>query len=154
MASSVPAVHDYLVARIKTLPELEQLALQVCDDWADHRGDVLVVVGGTPDNDEHYLATSYAQLSGERHEDVTVASMIWVRRTGDNASSRARHDAYTILDAIDEFVRRDDTLGGTITPGMPAQLGEVRMRATPNAQTAGEGRVCDLRWQLKWQHRG
>jgi len=154
MASSVPAVLDYLVARIKTLADLAQLRPQVCDDWADHRGDAVVVVGGTPDNDEHSLLTSYAQLSGERHEDVTITSTIWVRRTGDQASSRARRDAYAIFDAIDNLVRGDDTLGGAITPGMPAQVGAVRMRPTPNAQTAGEGRVCDLRWQLSWQHRG
>lgn len=154
MASSVPAVLDFLVAKIRDLPQLEQLAPQVCDDWADRRGDVLVVVGGTPDNDEHTLATSYAQLSGERHEDVTITSTIWVRRVGDQASSRARRDAYAIFDAIDAFIRGDDTFSGAITPGMPAQIGDVRMRPTPNAATAGEGRVCDLRWELKWQHRG
>ena len=156
MGSSVPAALDYLASTIPTLPAVMDFQPRVAfsDGWPDKRGDVMVVLAGTPDgSDAQNLTQSYSMLSGQEHEDVAVVSTIWVRRAGVDMASRARRDAYSILDAINDLIRSDRRLGGAISTGMPARISNIRTLQTSSAKQAGTGRACEVRWTLTWQHR-
>ena len=154
MASSLPGVLDYLHQQIPALPAVQQLRPVVADGWPDQRGDVLIALGVVPEEDEAGVVATYAELSREEYEEVTVPSIIAVRRSGANAASRARADAFALFDAIRELVRSDRRCGGAIVPGMPARIVSYDVAQTSRVQQAGEGRTCEIRWILTWQHRG
>lgn len=154
MRSSVPAALDYLVQQVRLLPECAP-PVTVEDGWpaTRHTAD-LVTIGINPEGEDTTIATDYAMLSGEEHETVDVPSLVSCHAAGENAASRARIKAYTILGAIQDLVQRDRTLGGAIVPGTQARLHRVAMEPTWQATQAGEGRWCDLRFWISWQHRG
>ena len=155
MGSSVPAALDYLALHIPKLSAVTALKAAFSDGWpgAGGKADTMVVLAGTPDADAQSIGQTYAMLSNNEHEDVSIVSTIWVRRVGLKMASTARRDAYGILDAINELIRSDRNLGKAIIPGTPARISQIRTTPTPNAKSAGTGRTCELRWTLTWQHR-
>lgn len=153
MGSSIPAAVDYLVAAIRGLDEA-QPPVAVSDGWPTTRSDTEIVIGIDTDDGETAVTGAYAELSREEYEGVEVPCVIAVHRAGQNASSRARTDAYALLDAVKALVASDRRFGGAIRPGMPARVVRWSMQQTSSAQQAGEGRVCVLTFVVGWQHRG
>lgn len=152
MASSIPPALDYLVAQVRALPAMADV--KVSDGWPGERGDSMVVIGINPDDDESGVVANYAELSGLETEEVDVPCMVWARRVGDQAASRARVDAFALLDAIRDLIRSDRRLGGNVRPGLPARVSGWTMAQTSAASPAGEGRGCEIRFVVSWQHRG
>lgn len=153
MASSIPAALNYLVAAVRAL-EAAQPPVVVSDGWPAARGDTMVAIGITPEDDDSGVTVSYAQLSREEHEDVELPCIVAVRRTGAGAASAARVAAFGLLDAIRGLVQADRRLGGAVTTGLPARVAAYQMSQTADAQKAGEGRWCEIRFTVTWQHRG
>lgn len=153
MASSLPAALNYLVASVRAL-EAVQPPVVVSDGWPAARGDTMVAIGITPEDDDSPVVASYAELSREEYEDVEVPCIIAARRVGTDAASAARVAAFALLDAIRELIRADRRLGGAVTTGLPARLARYEVSQTSEPQQAGEGRWCEIRFTLAWQHRG
>lgn len=153
MASSVPAALDYLVAQIATLPQA-QPPVVVSDGWPAQRGDDGIVIGINPEGDEAGIAGAYAELSGQEYEEVEVPCILWSHRSGTNAASAARAAAFALFDAVRALVKSDRRFGGAIRPGMPARVSTWSVAQTSAATQAGEGRVCEIRFVVTWQHRG
>lgn len=154
MGSSVPAALDWLVAQIGLLEECAPPVV-VQDGWPGARSDQLVVVGINPEEDDAESVGVYAELDSAReYESVEVPSIIAVRRAGATATSAARAAAFVIFDAVRDLIRQDRRLGGAITPGLPARVARWSISQTADVRQAGEGRVCEIRWTLTWQHRG
>lgn len=155
MSSSVPAALDYLAGRVAELDAVRQMRAVVSDGWPATRSDQMIVIGVTPDGDDVGVTVGWADLSrGQDHEDVLVPGVVAVRRAGRDAASRARADASALMDAIRELIWSDRRLGGAIEPGMPARIVRADLSQTSAAGPAGEGRTCEIRWTLTWQHRG
>lgn len=157
MSSSIPAALDWLVPGIRALDEVGDMRAVVADGWPAERGDTLIAIGVTPEEDESGITATYAELSRMEVEDVEVPCIIAVRRVRSDPSagaSVARTDAYALLDAIRDLVAGDRRLGGAVRPGLPARIGRWQMSQTSDARQAGEGRVCEIRWVISWQHRG
>lgn len=154
MASSLPAALDWLVAQTRALPEMAPPVV-VEDGWPVRRSDQMVVYGITPEEEDAEQEGAYAELAATmEYETVEVPSIIAVRMAGGNAASAARARAFALFDAIKELVRDDRRLGGAVRPGMPARISRWSVSQTADAQQAGEGRVCEIRFSLSWQHRG
>lgn len=151
MASSVPAAVDWLVANIRAAVAS---TVVVSDGWPDQRGDDLITVGITPDEDEAGVVATWAQLSGLDEEAVELPSLISVRRVGEGAQSRARLAAFDLLDQVRAVVAGDRRLGGAVVPGLPARVSGWRIVQTSNAREAGEGRQCRIVVTISWTHRG
>lgn len=153
MASSFPAALDYLVTEIRELPEAAAPVV-VEDGWPVARSDQMIVLGINPEEDDSESTASYGDLQGTEHESVEVPSIIAVRMGGTNAASSARARAFALYDAIRALVRSDRTLGGAVRPGFKARIVRYTVSQTADVRQAGEGRVCEIRWVLAWQHRG
>lgn len=152
MGSSVPAALDYLADRIHALPAVK--GTPVSDGWPAQRGDRLIAIGVTPEEDDSGILARYAELSREEYESVEVPSIVIVRCGGAGAAKKARQEAFRLFDAIRTLIREDRRLGGAIVPGTPARVARWAMDQTANARQAGEGRTCEIRWTLTWEHRG
>lgn len=153
MASSFPAALDYLVEAIRELPEVAPPVV-VEDGWPVARSDQMIVLGINPEEDDSEATASYGDLQGTEHESVEVPSIIAVRMVGADAASAARVRAFALYDAIRDLVRSDRTLGGAVRPGFKARIVRYSMAQTAEPRQAGEGRWCEIRWVLAWQHRG
>lgn len=153
MASSIPAALDYLVAQVRALPEA-QPPVAVADGWPTTRSDTEIVIGIDADDGDTEVTGSYAQLSREEYEDVEVPCEIAVRRAGSAASSQARTAAFALLDAVRTLVASDRRFDGAVRPGLPARVVRWTMHQTDNAEQAGEGRTCVIRFTIGWRHRG
>lgn len=155
MGSSVPDAIDYLMTHVPTLAGL--LAVDpkpvVEDTWPVERGRTMVIIGGGPDPDSYGVDQRFDGQAGRETENVTVHSTIVVYRTGERMASKARRDAYAILDAIGALIADDRSLGRAIDQGLPARIGSSRGMPTSNAKAAGTGRICEVRFDLTWQHR-
>lgn len=153
MASSIPAAMDYLHTQVLALPEAAAPVV-VSDGWPASRGDEFVALGITPDDDEAGVTVAYAELSGDEHEDVEVPCIVAVRRSGTSAASNARTRAFELFDAVNTLVRSDRRLGGAVRTGLPARVARYQMSQTSESREAGDGRWCEIRFTLAWQHRG
>lgn len=154
MASSIPAALDYLATEIRALAPVQASKVAVNDGWPAQRGDQLIALGVVPEEDDTGVAGAYAELSREEYENVEVPSIVVVRSGGANAASEARRQAFVLFDAINELIRADRRLGGAIKPGLPARIARLAVSQTADVRQAGEGRVCEIRFTVVWQHRG
>jgi hypothetical protein len=154
MGSSVPAALDWLVAQARLLDECAPPVV-VQDGWPAVRSDQLVVIGINPEEDDAESVGVYAELDAAReYESVQVPNIIAVRHAGTAATSSARAAAFAIFDAIKDLVRMDRRLGGAVVPGLPARVARWSISQTADVRKAGEGRVCEIRFAITWQHRG
>lgn len=153
MASSIPAALDYLVTQVRALPAAAAPVV-VSDGWPTQRGDALVAIGITPEDDESGVTVAYAELSQLETETVSLPCIIAVRRAGNGAASAARAAAFGIYDAIRDLIKADRRLGGAVTTGLPARIASYQMNQTSEARQAGGGRWCEIRFTIAWQHRG
>lgn len=153
MASSIPAAVDYLVAQVRSLPEAAA-PVAVSDGWPTQRGDGLVAIGITPEDDESGVTIAYAELSRQEYESVELPCIVAVRRTGTGAASAARVAAFGIYDAIRDLIEGDRRLGGAVRTGLPARIASYQMNQTSEPREAGDGRWCEIRFTIAWQHRG
>lgn len=147
----MPAGVDWLVANIRAAVAD---TVVVSDGWPDQRGDTVIAVGITPDDDETGVTATYAQLSGLEEENVLLPSTISARRAGNNAASLSRTAAVGLLDVVRGVVNADRRLGGAVVPGLPARVSGWRLAQTSSARPAGEGRTCQIIVMISWQHRG
>ncbi len=153
MGSSVPAALAYLMDTVPgKLPDVKPKPV-VSRGFAVGRSNTLVIIGGTPDGDAFNAAGGSSDLSGQEHEDVAIVSTIWVRRVGKDMEIRALTDALDILDRIRELVRQDRWLGGAIVTGREARITRWDITETRTPKEAGQGRECEIRFTLAWQHR-
>lgn len=153
MASSIPAAMDYLHTQVRALPETAAPVV-VSDGWPASRGDEFVALGITPEEDDSGVTVAYAELSDAEHEDVEVPCIIAARRSGTDAASAARAAAFGIYDAVRGLVAADRRLGGAVRPGLPARVLRYQMSQTAEPREAGDGRWCEIRFTVGWQHRG
>lgn len=153
MASSIPDALDHLVQQIAALPEAAPPVV-VSDGWPAERGDAVVAVGINPEEEDSSATVTYSQLDGMDVESVEIPSIIAVRRTGSDAASRARTAAFALYDVVRELIRTDRRLGGAVKTGMPVRISRFRMSQTAEPREAGDGRWCEIRWTLAWEHRG
>nr|MDT0660863.1 hypothetical protein [Micromonospora sp. DSM 115978] len=154
MASSLPAALTWLHQQIGGLDVIAgPPPAVVSDGWPLSRGDRMVALGITPEGDEQGVTVTYAELSRQEVETVTVRSVIACRRVGAGAAPAARADAFAIFDAIRGLVRADRRLGGAVEPGLPAQISDYTVDQTSEPKPAGDGRWCEIRWTLTWRHR-
>lgn len=150
--SSVPGALDYLVAQIRALPQC-QPPVVVSDGWPASRGDAMVVIGVNPEEDDAGITADWAEISGQEYEAVEMPCIVVVRRAGGTAVKQARDDAFVIFDAIRDLVRSDRRFAGAIVPGLPARVSRWAVSQTAEARQAGEGRKCEIRFVVTWQHR-
>jgi hypothetical protein len=153
MSSSIPAALDYLVTQVRALPEAAAPVV-VSDGWPVQRGDAMVAIGITPDDDESGVIVAYAELSRQETETVELPCIVAVRRAGSGAASAARAAAFGIYDAVRDLVQSDRRLGGAVVPGLPARISAYQMSQTAEPREAGDGRWCEVRFTVAWQHRG
>lgn len=152
--SSIPAAIDYLVATAKTLPECA-LPVRVFDGWPDAHAEKAIVIGVTPDDAATEDQVTHGQLGAQTQwEEYSIPCIIWARRVGEDAMRLARLDAFAILDAVDTHLRTQSgrTLGGALTSGS-AIATSVVVRQTATALEAGEGRVCEIHFDVQCRSR-
>lgn len=149
--SSIPAAIDWLVSNARGLSALAAPAA-VYDGWPDGRADTALVVGMTPDDPETGDTPVWAQVGANTTwEQVSVPCVIWAYRGGSNMKT-ARDAAFGVLDAMDGMLRTDPTLGGSVRSGA-ALLTSVRVMQTDGALEAGDGRMCEIRFEIVYKSR-
>lgn len=147
--STIPAAIDYLVTTTRAMPEFA-LPVRVHDGWPDARSDTGLVVGITPDDPTTDGEVMHAELGAQTQwEQYRIPCVAWAYRAGDKAMSHARKAAFALLDALDTHLRTPDgrTLGGLLRSAT-AVLGNVSIRQTGAAEEAGEGRTCEIRFDV------
>jgi hypothetical protein len=153
MGSSIPAGLDYLATQVRALPEAAAPVV-VSDGWPASRGDAMVALGITPEEDDSGVTVAYAELSDLETENVEIPCIVAVRRNGTNAASLARTAAFGLYDAINGLIRSDRRLGGAVRPGLPARVAQYQVSQTADQREAGDGRWCEIRFTIAWRHRG
>lgn len=153
MASSISAALDYLSSSLAALPELAPPVV-VSDGWPVERSNTVVIVGIDSEDGDSEITAAYAELSRDEYESVSVPCLIAVRRSGDGAAAQARSAAVALLDEVRSLIAADRRLGGAVRPGLPARVASWTMSQTAEPRQAGEGRVCEIRLVIEWQHRG
>ncbi|MEW2442788.1 hypothetical protein [Micromonospora marina] len=150
--SSIPAAIDYLVATARTLAAVGGASppVPVFDGWPDGRAERALVVGITPEDPATDDQVTHGQLGAQTQwEEFTIPCIIWARRAGGDAMRLARLDAFAILDALDTHLRSADgrALGGALKSGT-AIAANVVVRQTGSAEEAGDGRVCEISFDV------
>ena len=152
--STIPAAVDYLVATVTNLPAAASPVI-VSDGWSNQRGDTGVVIGITPDDPDTQGSKSYAELGARAQwEEYAIPCVIWARRVGDQAMKQARDAAFALFDAIDTALRtpQGQTLGGVLRSAT-ALVSSPVMTQTADAEQAGEGRVCEIYFEVACRSR-
>lgn len=155
--SSAPAAIDWLVAQAGALPAYAAPVV-VCDGWPDKRGDRVLVVGITPDDDETDNTSAHAQLGAQMEwetYDIPCVLWAWVGGGTESAAMKtARDAAFAMFDALATVLRTASgrTLGGALNSGA-AQISSWRMRQTADAAEAGSGRNCEIRFVITCKNR-
>ncbi len=145
--SAIPAAIDYLVATATALPECAA-PVRVFDGWPDARADVALVIGVTPEDSATEDSVNHGNLGAQAQwEDFTVPCIIWCRRVGGGAMKQARDGAFVILNALDTHLRTHRDLGGALRSGT-AIATNVVIRQTDTAEEAGDGRVCEIHFDV------
>jgi hypothetical protein len=149
--SSIPGAIDYLYATVAALPQCAAPVV-VSDGWPDLDGDVGVVIGLTPDDATTDDEVTHGQLGAQTQwETYSIPCVIWARAVGGARPMKtARDQAFAILNAIDSHLRiptTGRTLGGVLQSGT-AYAGNVTIRQTGDAAQAGEGRTCEIRFDV------
>lgn len=154
MSSSIPGALDYLAEETRGLAAVQSGKVPVSDGWPTQRADQIIAFGVVPEDDDTGISIGYAELSREEYENVEVPSIIVVRSGSSTAAADARRQAYVLFDALNDLIRADRRLGGAVNPGLPARIARAAVSQTADARQAGEGRVCEIRFVIAWQHRG
>ena len=152
--STITAAIDYLVATVKALPAAASPVV-VSDGWSDQRGDTGVVIGITPEDPDTRGVKSWAELGARAQwEEYSIPCIIWARRAGAGAMKQARDAAFVLFNAIDTALRTGDgpTLGGVLQSAS-ALLSNPVMGQTNSAEEAGEGRICEIYFEVQCRSR-
>lgn len=152
--SAIPAAIDYLVATVTGLPECAA-PVRVFDGWPDARAETAVVIGVTPEDPATDDRVTHGQLGAQTQwEDFTIPCIIWAHRAGGGAMKTARDAAFAILNAVDTHLRTATgrTLGGALKSGT-AIATNVAVRQTDSAEDAGEGRACEIHFDVECRSR-
>lgn len=145
--SAIPAAIDYLVATATALPECAA-PVRVFDGWPDGRAETALTIGVTPEDGDTEDAVTHGNLGAQTQwEDFTVPCLIWAHRAGGGAMKAARDAAFAILNALDTHLRTHRDLGGALKSGT-AIAANVVVRQTNDAEQAGEGRVCEISFDV------
>ncbi|WFE45306.1 hypothetical protein [Verrucosispora sp. WMMD1129] len=153
MGSSIPGALDYLARETRALDAVKDARAAVSDGWPTERTDQMIALGVLPEDEDTTTVRAWAELSREEYENVEVPAIIAVRRAGSTAASDARRDAFVLFDAIQTLIRSDRRFGGAVVPGMPVRIARSSVSQTADVRQAGEGRVCEVRFVIAWQHR-
>lgn len=152
--SSIPAAIDYLVTAIRSLPECAEPVI-VEDGWPTRRAAKGVGVGVIPGDGVTDDEVAHAQLGAQMEfEQYTIPCLVWAHAGGASAKT-ARDQAFVIFNAIATKIRENPvgrTLGGALNSGA-AVIQNVRVEQTATAQEAGEGRVCEIRFNVQAKNR-
>lgn len=151
--SSIPAAIDYLVTQTRALPECAAPVV-VFDGWPMGRAEVGVVIGITPEDPETGVEPVHAELGAQVEWEVyDVPCIVWAHAGGgEEAMKAARDAAFAILNAIMTKVRQDRALGGALHSGAAA-VRRIRVEQTGTADAAGEGRSCEIRFDINCRNR-
>ncbi|RAN92658.1 hypothetical protein GAR05_06150 [Micromonospora saelicesensis] len=145
--SAIPASIDYLVATAESLPECAA-PVRVFDGWPDARADVALAIGVTPEDSATEDGVTHGNLGAQTQwEDFTIPCIIWCRKVGGGAMKTARDGAFVILNALDTHLRSHRDLGGALRSGT-AIATNVVIRQTDTAEEAGDGRVCEIHFDV------
>ncbi|MGX4657102.1 hypothetical protein ACWCHM_26135 [Micromonospora sp. SCSIO 07396] len=145
--SAIPAAIDYLVATATAFPECAS-PVRVFDGWPEGRAETALVIGVTPEDAATENGVTHGQLGAQTQwEEFTVPCIIWARRAGGNAMKAARDAAFVLLNALDTHMRTHRDLGGALKSGT-AIAANVVVRQTNDAEQAGEGRVCEISFDV------
>lgn len=148
--SAIPAAIDYLYETVTGLPQCAAPVV-VCDGWPDERSDVGVVIGITPDDSDTNADKTHAELGARAQwEEFAIPCVIWARVVGGARPMKAARDAgFLIFDAIDTHLRTPAgaTLGGVLRSGT-ALVSNPVLRPTDSAEEAGEGRTCEIHFDV------
>lgn len=125
--STAPAVIDWLVANVPTLPACA--GVLVSDGYPDQEADTMVIIGvsGVDGGNAATASatTQYVAIGGARPRDQIVEVHVEVQaatgQLGNAAQKQVRDTVYGIADALDQMIRADLTLGGLLMPG-PAEV--------------------------------
>ncbi|MGA4726291.1 hypothetical protein ACPB67_02625 [Micromonospora taraxaci] len=147
--STIPAAVDFLFATAKTLPGLTSDVV-VSDGWSDQRGATGIVVGITPEDPDTRGTKSHAELGARAQwEEYAIPCIIWAHRAGGEAMKQARDAAFALFNKFDTALRTPDgsTLGGVLRSGT-ALVSNPVMGQTGSAEEAGEGRTCQIYFEV------
>lgn len=144
--SAIPAAVDWLVAGARQLSALAAPAV-VADGWTAERADTALVIGITPEDPETGNTPVWAQVGANTTwEQFAIPCVLWAYRGGD-VMKTARDAAFAVYNAVDAMVRADPTLGGALRSGT-AILTNLRIEQTGTAAEAGDGRACEIRFDV------
>lgn len=154
VTSSIPGAMDWLVANIGALPECAA-PVGVFDGWPG-RADVGVVIGITPEDDETGAEPMHAELGAQKEwEEYAIPCMVWAYKGGaQEAMKTARDAAFVVFDAIQTLIRTASgrTLGDNLHSGTAA-VRSWRIAQTGDAEEAGTGRTCTIRFNILCKNR-
>ena len=154
VTSAIPAAIDYLVATIAALPECA-LPVVVEDGWPVRSAPTGVVIGVIPGDGTTDDEVTHAQLGADMEWEVfEIPAMVWAHVGGSSAKT-ARDAAFAVFNAILTMIRVNPagrTLGGALHSNF-AFIHNVRVVQTDNAEDAGEGRMCEIRFSVGCKNR-
>jgi len=152
--SSIPAAIDYLVVAITALPACAAPCI-VEDGWPTRSSPVGVGIGVIPGDDTTDDEVTFAQLGAQMEwEQYEIPCIVWANVGGASAKT-ARDQAFAIFDAIVAAVRVNPdgrTLGGALNSNH-AIVHNVRIVQTGDAEAAGDGRTCEIRFTVGAKNR-
>lgn len=152
VTSSIPSATDWLVTNITALTACAK-PVEVSDGWPTVRADKGVAIGITPDDDETGAESVISQLGANMEtETYLIPCIVWARAAGENANKTARDAAFTIINAILTLIRGDRTLGGALHSGY-AIVPAFSVIPTGDADAAGDGRWCEVRFMIRCTNR-
>lgn len=152
--SSIPAAIDYLVATITALPECAAPII-VEDGWPTRSAPSGVGIGVIPSDGTTEDEVTHAQLGAQMEwEEYEIPCIVWAHIGGSSAKT-ARDAAFVIFNAIVTKVRTNPdgrTLGGALHSGV-AVVHSVRIVQTDDPEEAGDGRMCEIRFNVGCNNR-
>lgn len=154
VTSSIPGGIDWLVTNITALPECAA-PVGVFDGWPG-RADTGVVIGITPEDDETDVEPMHAELGAQKEwEEYVIPCVLWAYvGGGPEAMKTARDAAFVVFDAIQTLIRTTTgrTLGDNLHSGVAA-VRSWRIKQTGDAEEAGTGRTCTIRFNILCKNR-
>jgi hypothetical protein len=115
MSSRWPAVVDYLLTLLPSLPGWSQVAVYDTDPVTSDAPAWYAVVARTSDDNTSGNYVRLIEPSGLINESGTVRVHI-VTRTGNPDPASVRFDGFTLLDALEDALVADQDLGGVLGP--------------------------------------
>lgn len=152
--SSIPAAIDYLVSTIRQLPECAEPVI-VEDGWPTRSAPKGVGIGVIPGDGTTDDEVAHAQLGAQMEWEVyEIPCIVWAH-VGSASAKDARDAAFVMFNAIVTKIRENPTgrtLGGALHSGA-AIVHNVRIVQTDTPAEAGEGRMCEIHFNVRCKNR-